>query len=64
MKVSLAAQILSHNVASVMHWMAGCNLYNSPEKIPKEAESTAEFILMEKVFDSVNGGSINVMEKN
>lgn len=59
MKVSIAAQIFSNNVAAVMKRMAVEHTENTTKSLPKEAESTAELLLfMDKVFDSVNGSSV------
>lgn len=59
MKVSMAAQIFSNNVAAVMKRMAMGNTELTTKGLPKEAESTAEFLLfMDKAFDSVNGSTV------
>lgn len=61
MKISIAAQVLSNNVASVMKSMTIRNDASDSLRLPKEAESTAEFIpFMDKVFNSVNGSQIKI----
>ncbi|KAL1512446.1 hypothetical protein ABEB36_002037 [Hypothenemus hampei] len=57
MKVSVAAQVFSTSVAAMLRRMALTS--DDSNNIPKEAASTAEFLLfMDKVFDSVNGSSL------
>lgn len=59
MKVSVAAQIFSNNVAAVLKRMALSS--SQPNGIPKKPEGTAEFLLsLDKVFDSVNGASLSI----
>ncbi|KAK9739154.1 hypothetical protein QE152_g9286 [Popillia japonica] len=56
MKVSVAAQVLSQRVAALMRGLARLA---SPHNISASGLETAEFLLlMDKVFDSVNGASI------
>lgn len=57
MRVSLAAQVLSHTVAAGMLTMA---TWGDGQVFPKEAMHTAEFVeLMDKFFDSVNGSTLH-----
>ncbi|XP_030765395.1 uncharacterized protein LOC115889514 [Sitophilus oryzae] len=62
MKVSMAAQIFSNNVASVMKRMATRgNVVADLNYLPQGAVSTAEFLLfMDYVFDSVNGSYVSI----
>lgn len=61
MKVSMAAQVFSNTLASVMKGMVKRRNPDDPDDLPIEAESTAEFILfMDYVFDSVNGSFLQV----
>ena len=58
MRVPLAAQVLSHSVA------AGINTYCQLGELPKEAQTTADFIEhMDQVFNAMNSRSVASSQK-
>ncbi|XP_023312941.1 uncharacterized protein LOC108916758 [Anoplophora glabripennis] len=59
MKVSIAAQVFSHSVASVMQLLSKVNLPLSENNLDASGSQTAEVLkFFDKLFDSVNGNTL------